>query len=201
MKSIFALTLTAALATVGMASTASAAVIFADDFESDARGTPSVLNKWDVISGSIDVIGPNAFNWYGPGNYVDLNGTPTGPASIQTKSEFSIVAGQTYKLSFDYGNNKNSNNVEQLTYALGSFGGSIDIPGAIPGLISVNKLFVASTTGNFKLSFADTGPTPNDVGGPILDNVVLSAVPLPAGGLLLIGALGGVAALRRRKKA
>ena len=34
-----------------------------------------------------------------------------------------------------------------------------------------------------------------------LNNRVLSAVPLPAGGLLLIGALGGLAALRRRKAA
>ena len=36
--------------------------------------------------------------------------------------------------------------------------------------------------------------------GAALDNVKISAVPLPAGGLLLLGALGGVAALRRRRK-
>ncbi len=66
---------------------------------------------------------------------------------------------------------------------------------------------------NFFATFADTA---NSRGGSVLylffdddganndDNhddlvVRVSAVPLPAGGLLLIGALGGLAALRRRK--
>jgi hypothetical protein len=39
---------------------------------------------------------------------------------------------------------------------------------------------------------------PSDV-GPFLSTAAPSPVPLPAGGLLLIGALGGLAALRRRK--
>ena len=51
------------------------------------------------------------------------------------------------------------------------------------------------------LFFADTSGTAADQGGPVLDNVRLSTVPLPAGGLLLLGALGGIAALRRRRKA
>ena len=40
-------------------------------------------------------------------------------------------------------------------------------------------------------------------GKPALEyaNLTIAAVPLPAGGLLLLAALGGVAALRRRKAA
>jgi hypothetical protein len=41
----------------------------------------------------------------------------------------------------------------------------------------------------------------NSLAGASFDFEVAAAVPLPAGGLLLIGALGGLAALRRRKKA
>ncbi len=39
----------------------------------------------------------------------------------------------------------------------------------------------------------------NSTAGAGFDVEVAAAVPLPAGGLLLIGALGGIAALRRRK--
>ena len=45
------------------------------------------------------------------------------------------------------------------------------------------------------------GTTPADNGGPLLDNVRLSTVPLPAGLGLLLSALGGFAVLRRRKSA
>ena len=67
-------------------------------------------------------------------------------------------------------------------------------------LLSGLATFIYDGSGDF-LYFADTSGTPGDNGGPVLDNVKLSAVPLPAGGLLLLGALGGIAALRRRRKA
>ena len=60
--------------------------------------------------------------------------------------------------------------------------------------------FVAGSNAE-TLTFADTGPVATDNGGPVLDNVTVSQVPVPAAGLLLLGALGGLAALRRRKAA
>ena len=57
--------------------------------------------------------------------------------------------------------------------------------------------FTISTAGTYTLFFDATGRA-NGYGG-LLDGVAISAVPVPAGGLLLLGALGGLAALRRRK--
>lgn len=56
-------------------------------------------------------------------------------------------------------------------------------------------------TGIFEqLKFVDTSPLGGgSTDGFDIDSVAVSAVPLPAGGLLLLTALGGVAALRRRK--
>ena len=49
------------------------------------------------------------------------------------------------------------------------------------------------------LSFKiDTSTTRGNVDGQ-LDSITVSAVPVPASGLLLLGAFGGAAALRRRK--
>ncbi len=60
--------------------------------------------------------------------------------------------------------------------------------------VAVNTAFRAGW-GNFTLYYAAAN------GNPSILNVDVAAVPVPAGGLLLLGALGGLAALRRRKTA
>ena len=200
---MFRLLLASALA-LGLAPTASATVIFSDNFDTEVAGTNATLSQWNITAGSVDVIpvGMN-FVWYaGNGQYVDMNGSTQTAGRIETKLALGLVAGTRYVLSFDYGNNKNSNAVEQLTYGFAGQQWVIDIPGAVPAFNRVVQTFVFSGTGD-RLFFADTGSTPRDNGGPILDNVTLALapIPLPAGGLLLIGALGGLALLRRRKSA
>jgi hypothetical protein len=49
------------------------------------------------------------------------------------------------------------------------------------------------------LRLTDTSPFAQGRDGWDIDSISVSAVPVPAAGLLLIGALGGLAALRRRK--
>lgn len=49
------------------------------------------------------------------------------------------------------------------------------------------------------LRLTDTSPFASGRDGWDIDSISVSAVPVPAAGLLLIGALGGLAALRRRK--
>lgn len=53
----------------------------------------------------------------------------------------------------------------------------------------------------FFLAFDDNGAGPDDNHDDFLIRVNVAAVPVPAAGFLLIGALGGLAALRRRKTA
>jgi len=53
----------------------------------------------------------------------------------------------------------------------------------------------------FFLALDDTGANDDDNHDDIIVRVELSAVPVPASGLLLLGALGGLAGMRRRMKA
>ena len=176
--------------------------MFEDNFDDETQGTPQPSLDQFTISGSgtIDVIGTGSFDFYpGNGNYIDLNGTP-GAATITTTDPLGMVVGQTYELSFDYGVNLNSAGLEELLFGFGSTTYSLIIEGAI-GLTNYVVSFVYDGSGDF-LFFADSGVySPNDNGGPIVDNIQLSAVPLPAAGLLLLGGLGALGALRRRKTA
>lgn len=80
---------------------------------------------------------------------------------------------------------------------------SVAGPGAGTSVGTWTKItaeFVVKAIGNHTLTFEALGLPGDRVSyGGFVDSVSISAVPLPAGGLLLIGALGGLAALRRRK--
>jgi hypothetical protein len=176
-----------------------AASIFSEDFEADDYGLGAGLLNWSVTSGSIDVIGGPFYGFYGAGKYLDMNGS-TGQGGRIESNTMRFSVGQQYRLTFDYGNNQYSNGAEELSFGIGSATGSIAINGYVPNLIRHSFTFFA-TSDMASIFFADTGTTGGDNGGPILDNINISAVPVPAGAPLLIGALGGLAALRRRRKA
>jgi hypothetical protein len=58
--------------------------------------------------------------------------------------------------------------------------------------------FVAASAADLTLTFASAVA---GTFGPALDNVRISAVPLPAAGLLLLGGLGGLGFVSRKRKA
>lgn len=198
---------TAALSLAGLGA-ASATPIFFDDFNAEAQGTPvASLTNWDITRDSVDVIGDTpaiSFNFYpGNGNYIDLNGSTanTGQTEgrIQTKGSLGLKTNASYTVSFDYGTNANPGTLPAiLTVGLGTAVQQLFI-NAIPATLQAGSFtFKYDGSGDY-LSFADDSGTPGEQGGPVIDNVSLAPVPLPAGGLLLIGALGGLAVLRRRK--
>ena len=196
-------TLLAAAAVLSFATASSAAGIFSDDFNGEALQLNATLDKWTVDPGAVDVIGTGSFDFYpGNGNYLDMNGS-NGAASegTITTAGLGLEVGKRYELSFDYGTNDAPGAFPVLlTFGLGTLSETLTILAQPDFLMSAIYTFVYDGSGDF-LFFADTSGTSSDQGGPVLDNVSLAAVPLPAGGLLLLGALGGFAALRRRKTA
>lgn len=75
-------------------------------------------------------------------------------------------------------------------------GNSIFIPEGKTQVFEITTLLAAGSSDTLKITFGD----PSGGGRADID-LTVAAVPLPAGGLLLLGALGGLAALRRRKQA
>jgi hypothetical protein len=66
-----------------------------------------------------------------------------------------------------------------------------------------DNIIVASTGGikSFRLVYFEGSQTQAALRAKLNGEIMVAAVPLPAGGLLLIGAIGGLAVLRRRKLA
>ncbi len=188
----------AAAVVLSLGTAASAAtVVLQDDFD---YGTTTVLS-----------IGPNFLlpNWTstptldyiatgsgfsalcrGTGGCIDLDGS-SGTAGLLA-SATSFAAG-TYQLSYElFGSLRGT--TESVLISLGNWSQLVTLASA--DVASVTGLQFTTTGG--VLSFQNNG---GDNVGAVLTSVTLAAVPLPAGGLLLLGALGGFAALRRRKTA
>jgi hypothetical protein len=78
-----------------------------------------------------------------------------------------------------------------------SFGDSQRVVGTTWVLIT--DRFTTGSAGNYSLTFR-AGGRENSLGG-FVDNVSVAVVPLPAGGLLLLGGLGALAVAARRRRA
>jgi choice-of-anchor C domain-containing protein len=191
-----------ALGLIAASATAQANLITNGDFEASppaalTSGTFYVVNVgssdiagWTVTGAagrSVDLIQ----NAYGSINNisVDLMGSP-GPAMIS--QSFSVVAGQTYQLDFDLSRNGNS-----LHTVLFNFGTLSETISPVIAGNHVTRLFTATSTGSATLDFSTSG---TDIySGPVIDNVVVAAVPLP-GTLALISLGLGFCMVRRSKK-
>ena len=175
---------------------AATTTLFADDFEAETPRTNGSLSKWAITEGSIDVLGGTTF-----GNLclngtrcIDLDGSTRQGGTIQT-GPFTFANGATYTLSFDYGSNGNNNSMN-FGITGGLFSDSIGPINQFTGsLLTYTKSFTAIGSG--RLFFDEFG---NDNQGMILDNISLTAtpVPLPAGIVLGLTGLAALAGFRRR---
>lgn len=126
----------------------------------------------------------------GPGSYAVNFTSPVDPLIGQANASVTInVFGLFTGLTMSWVDTANPSNVFATTAILGS------------GLqTTLNTLFSsASTSLSQTLVFSWAGSTAPSNGGVIGFDFDVSAVPLPAGGMLLLTALGGLVLMRRRQ--
>jgi len=204
----------AIVAVIGLgSSTANAAVNFVSDgtFSSPSGGSTfttyssgSSMGPWSVVSGSVDLIGGYWQDPAGTAGSVDLDGNAPGSIS----QNLSLTPG-TYLLSFYLsGNPDGAPPTKLLDVDLSTGSLPLSTPFSyITGTNShtdmqyVDESFEFTATGPTTLTFAsaDTG-TPY---GPVIGDVVVSAVPEPATWSMLIlgfGAIGTMLRLGRRRQ-
>ncbi len=169
-----------------------------DNFDSI---TSSVLNipssglaNWDVVNGTVDAVAtPNSFGIMCNGTCIDLDGSSNNAGDLVSKFGFS--AGQ-YTLSFDLSGNQRNGANDDLIVTFGDYTQSFNLSSTaawtniLISLVNVNE--------GDKLSFSHAG---GDNIGILLDNVSVSAVPIPAAAFLFAPALLGFMGLRRKTKA
>lgn len=136
------------------------------------------------------------------GNHLISLDAGTGRNSTITQA-VSIAAG-TYILSFWYSPESIWSSTNSVTYNLGNVVNGVvtnGTNGAGVGIwTEIAVRFSVPTATTMNLSFAATGSA-DGVGGLIDDITIISTVPVPAAGFVLLGGLGLLGCLRRRRRA
>lgn len=129
-------------------------------------------------------------------HYIQLD--TVGNSSMSQKLKLGMTK---YVLSFFYSPVNLNAATNGIAYNLGRVvSGQVTVGtnGATVGVwTEIRTTFIIPRGGNYDLTFAAIG-TSDSVGG-LIDNVTLTPIPLPAAGLMLLAALAGLGATRRRR--
>ena len=169
-------------------------------FTTVEAGDNTSINGWTVGGVSVDYIGTY---WQAAQGVRSIDMSGNGMGSISTLIT-NLIAGVTYKITFAISGNPDDLNPAEKVIGvgigeanLGEFGfTAVADSKENMGWVDRVASFTANAT-SMTLRFFTVSP--NNAFGPALDNVRISAVPVPASGLLVFGALAGLALLRRRK--
>jgi len=187
----------ALLASLALGSSfAQAAPVFSDNFDSytGQLNWPG-QGGWVVSEGTVDIIPVGTQFDFLPGNgkYVDLDGS-TGNAGLFTNS-VSLLAGNTYTLSFDLAGNARGGS-ETVDVFFGTSSTTLVVNQSDP-FQTYSLSFSAITSGVVSFGFQNQGG--NNIGA-LLDNVTVAAVPEPDTYAMLLAGLGLMGYVARRRK-
>lgn len=179
------------------ATAAQAAPLFSDNFNADTQGlnATSFAGGWSVSGGTVDVIGTGYFDLQpGNGNYIDLDGSTSQAGLFQ--NSVMLTGMQTYVLSFSLAGNQRGSS-DSVTVNFGSSSQVINVSSYDP-FATYMLSYTAAATGMTSFSFHNAG---GDNVGALLDNVqVAAAVPEPETYAMLLGGLGLLGGMARRRR-
>ena len=183
-------------------------VLLDDNFNSENGGNPYQPNypnfqNWDVVSGGVDLCGPEYYSYHGMpswvGLYVDLDGGTTEGGILKSKTNFALLHGK-YELKFGIkgSNNLDPSDTDIVVVSLGSvYNETFTLPYNYPFTTITRNINIPSSTTGYLIFDHSSG---NDWMGPLLDNIKLTqttAVPEPSLMVLLGISMMSIVGLRR----
>ena len=204
----------AAVMALAAAGSASAGVIFSEDFSGATPGNQGGViggSQFTVTGSNVDVVGVLNGSFFTcvdnpAGNCLDLVGA-SGGGQIAANPVFNLVAGRTYGLTFGevvQGYSPGDAAFTTFSVSLGDMTQTFTAPGGVVTPYALIFTPLADQLGA-KLVFTTLVPA-DSVHGAVIDNIVLSetggavGVPEPAAWALMLAGFGvsGVALRRRR---
>ena len=183
--------LTASLSSISTPAISATISSFSDDFEGESQATNyNSFANWTVSNGTVDTVGPTAFDCQGSSICVDLDGSSANAGDLTTIDDFATGA---YVLSFDIsGSQRSVLTGDTVTVTFGDLNESFTLSPSAPWQTVTRTVNLSSP--DF-LTFSHAGA---DNVGIILDNVAV--VPLPAAAYLFGSGLLGLIGIARRRK-
>jgi hypothetical protein len=200
-----------AVCAMALAAEGATTTLLSDNFNEDTPGDGQrVLTNWVVTRGSVDVEPVGKLGVSDRGQFLDMDGTDTFAAKMQSKQDFTLSPGQ-YTLSFDVGGSMRDyvTAPNTMTVSLGDVFSTTVTKNFNDPFVSESFPITVSSATTGRLVFDHAG---GDFVGMLLDNVLLTQetpsggpvpIPLPAAvwtGMGTLGVIALVGGVRRRRR-